>query len=231
MKVYSIYRITCNVNRKNYIGYTGQEINGYLKEHFASAERGVAKLLYDAIRKHGSDNFTTEVLCQTTIKSYAVELECHFISQFDSFCHSGKGYNLTFGGDGGDTSSSPKYQAGIARRNLKWKTHPPEHISGGWKHDAAAKKKMSDAHRGWIPKNYNDFILFSKGKKYIHNSDTNDEFQVLVERIPEYLKAGYQVGRLKVACPYCGLMSGPSNLLKHQMTKCPMKESIASSSK
>ena len=215
MQVYSIYKILCLTNDKVYIGYTGQEPNAYIREHFASAKRGVRKLLYDAIRKHGPENFTYEVICQTLAKDDAKHLERHFIAEYDSFCHNGKGYNLTFGGDGGDTSHSPVYQAGIKLRDI---SGPKNGNWGGFSEQH--KINMGKARKGKMPKNYNDFILFAKGKKYIHNPSTNDEQQVDASHLAQWLDRGYVVGRLKIPCEYCGMLSGPSNMAKHQKTKC-----------
>jgi hypothetical protein len=51
-------------------------------------------------------------------------MENYFINEYNSYVghKNSNGYNMTLGGDGGDTSSSPKYKSGIIRRgNSDWR--------------------------------------------------------------------------------------------------------------
>jgi group I intron endonuclease len=208
--MYSIYKILNVKNGKVYVGYTGAEVHGYIREHFANARNGYAKLLYSAIRKHGEQNFSYEVLYQTIHKDHATDMEKYFISQFNSFCKTGLGYNVTFGGDGGDTSHSPIYKAGMKARDL---TGPKNGNWGGF--SAEHKLNISKAKKGKIPGNYNDFILFAKGKIAIHNPATAIEIKIEPKLLSHYQTLGYLKGRLRVPCPHCGMLSDKSNMVKH----------------
>ena len=92
-----IYKITNTVNNKHYIGKT-EKSDPYKrwKEHlYASKQpRNKNRLLYRAINKYGSKNFTFEVLFYAFDASV---MEVYFIEHYNS-CR--EGYNATFGGDG-----------------------------------------------------------------------------------------------------------------------------------
>lgn len=89
-----IYKITNKVNNKIYIGQTVLSLNKRRNQHLVCEKETP---LYNAIRKHGKDNFTFEVICTALNKSYLNELEAFFIKFYD--CMTPEGYNLTSGGD------------------------------------------------------------------------------------------------------------------------------------
>jgi len=101
--MFTIYKILNLVNNKVYIGYTGKDINWYMKRRFTQAEHGhwKSRMLYNAIRKYGSNNFTYKILEMVTSIKEAKEKEVHFIKEYNSYYQNNKGYNMTFGGDGG----------------------------------------------------------------------------------------------------------------------------------
>lgn len=211
MKVFSVYKITNLVNGKIYIGYTGREVDSYIENHFRQAIRGQDpnKLLYKAIRKYGEDAFSREVLCQTLDKTNAQELERHFIREFNSHSFYGHGYNMTHGGDGGDTSSSPNFLIGIANRDL---SGPKNGNWGGFSDDH--RKAISDAKRGKRPGNWDQFIMHARGKVYIHHPFDNVEKRVDETEVGSYLASGFVKGRLKIQCS-CGTHADRSNLARH----------------
>lgn len=95
MKKWCIYKITNLINGKVYIGkHKYSNINdGYF---------GSGKILKYAIEKYGKDNFIKEICkdnigCETAVDFY----ETLFIKKEN--CIIPNGYNLTLGGEGGDT--------------------------------------------------------------------------------------------------------------------------------
>lgn len=101
-----IYKITNNLNGKIYVGQTTLK-GGALERfrgHIATCKRGVYNNhLYSAMRKDGFENFSLEVL-ETNIptKEMLNEREKFWISELNS--NDPKvGYNLTIGGEGGNT--------------------------------------------------------------------------------------------------------------------------------
>jgi group I intron endonuclease len=109
-----IYLITNTVNGKRYIGKTSRTIEVRWYHHCKNAEYGLDNYLYKAIRKYGKDNFTIEYLCDGLDEEEVVMIEAYSPE-----------YNMTKGGDGGDTSNSPRYQEGmIRRRSYKGENNP-----------------------------------------------------------------------------------------------------------
>ena len=95
-----IYKITNKTNNKCYIGQTIKIAEERWKEHqshaFGTHPNDINKTLYRAIRKHGIENFTFEVL-QDNIETFEQldKAEIYWIDFYNSFI---KGYNETFGG-------------------------------------------------------------------------------------------------------------------------------------
>tara|TARA_R110002012_G_C11235928_1_gene564704 strand:- start:1 stop:507 length:507 start_codon:yes stop_codon:yes gene_type:complete len=90
-----LYRITNTLNGEFYIGKT----HNYEKrwwQHCWNAKNGIETHLYRAMRKYGEENFVfAEVDTELTEEQLIDKEKPH--------------YNMTAGGDGGDTSSSPKF--------------------------------------------------------------------------------------------------------------------------
>lgn len=101
-----IYCITNNINSKRYIGKTKFSAEKRFQKHVYSANSGSDTYFHKAIRKYGKENFTILVLEES-------EAEEYWIAKLRPE------YNMTKGGDGGDTSSSPKYKAAIAEYHSK----------------------------------------------------------------------------------------------------------------
>lgn len=95
-----IYKITNKVNGKFYIGKTTLTIEARFKKHFYNHRTGNT-YLYKAMRKYGFENFAIEEL-QSNICDLN-ESEIRYIATLSPH------YNMTLGGDGGDTSQSPNH--------------------------------------------------------------------------------------------------------------------------
>jgi group I intron endonuclease len=101
---------------------------------------------YNSIKKYGVESFILETLeeCGEGVLS---EREIYYINHFDTFKN---GYNMTLGGDGGDTSHSLNYKNGMATRCVKGKNNPmygKVSAMKGKKHTEDAKKKQSAARQ------------------------------------------------------------------------------------
>ena len=97
-KVYTVYRITNQVNSKIYIGYTKFTAEERWKEHVGN--RNVKNYhLSCAIRKYGADSFDVETLWQSRSSEAAKETEKLLIAEYKSHLRD-VGYNLTMGGEG-----------------------------------------------------------------------------------------------------------------------------------
>lgn len=101
-----IYKITNLINGKFYVGKTTKTADERFKRHFYNHKTGNT-YLYKSMRKYGFNNFIIEILEETNILN---EREIYWISKLSPE------YNMTKGGDGGDTSKSPNFIKGIKKR-------------------------------------------------------------------------------------------------------------------
>ena len=108
-----IYMITNIMTGDRYIGKTSRTIEARWYQHQKNAEYGHDTYLYRAMRKYGVENFTVEHLSDGLDDE-----EMLLIEQLRPE------YNMTRGGDGGDTSTSPNYKAGMLRRDMSGTNNP-----------------------------------------------------------------------------------------------------------
>jgi len=102
-----IYKATCKLNNKCYIGETIRSLKRRKTEHLSAARNKKHKdrnsYFYNAIRKYGEENFNWEIIkiCRNIDKdslyNELFELEISYIKEFDSFEN---GYNSNLGGIG-----------------------------------------------------------------------------------------------------------------------------------
>lgn len=121
MNIYSIYKATNIINGKSYIGFDACWPTRQ-KDHQRIYNKKNNKF-YAALRKHGWDNFEWTVLYQSLDKEHTHKvMEEYFIREYNTHCDTGHGYNMSFGGDGGNRSIETKRKMGY---NAKHRT--PEH--------------------------------------------------------------------------------------------------------
>ena len=139
-----IYLITNTVNGKRYIGKTTQTLEARWYQHCKNAEYGHNTYLYKAIRKYGRESFDISLLCEGLEEEEVLLIAEHQPE-----------YNMTVGGDGGDTSHSPNYQDGmIKRRSYKGSGNPnygkrgPSSPNYGKRKTEDQKQKHRDNYKG-----------------------------------------------------------------------------------
>lgn len=134
-----IYQITNVVNSKIYIGKTDKTIQERFQRHCYN-HKTQNTYLYKAMRKYGIDKFTIEILEETNNGS---EREIYWIQELKPQ------YNMTLGGDGGDTSNSPNYKLGMSKRNTSGSNNSMygRKRTDTAKYLAEAKDKMIAANR------------------------------------------------------------------------------------
>lgn len=107
---YLIYKTTNLINNKIYVGkhvqYDTSAFDGYL---------GSGLLIKRAISKHGEENFQRDLIEVTYNINILNEREIYWIEQL-SACDKNIGYNLTKGGQGGDTISNHPNKLEIYRK-------------------------------------------------------------------------------------------------------------------
>lgn len=141
--------------------------NGYLnrwKGHIAEANsptKDCSRLLNNAIRKYGSDNFKIELLaeCEAELMN---DLEIKYIKIFDSLTPNG--YNLTEGGRSGRQSNETKILKSIA-------------LKGKNKGKILPKRKRKNNSDGILPKymrRYKDYTG-KEGYRISHHPKGKDK--------------------------------------------------------
>lgn len=133
MSIYSIYKITNKINNKHYIGFTSLPEKRWKKHIFDTKNRNVNtdsnKILHNAMRKYGIENFIFEIIFQSKDKKYTLnQMERYFIEEFNSHCANGKGYNATFGGQGTFGPKSDEHRKKLSLSNQYRGKNIPEHI-------------------------------------------------------------------------------------------------------
>ena len=152
-----VYLITNKTNGDRYIGKTIKPIEERFKTHCYKASKGVETHLYRAIRKYGTENFGVELIEAVADEKSLNECETHWIDKVNPE------YNMTTGGDGGDTSKSPAYIEGMKKRSENMigennhffgKNHSEEtkekirKAKLGTKVSEETKQKISESNRG-----------------------------------------------------------------------------------
>jgi group I intron endonuclease len=104
---WKIYKITNNINGKVYVGKQSTNRKNYY---------GSGKLIKQAIKKYGIENFTKEIICEVIGDILGSETEIYWIQKLNGL----KGYNLEIHGNGGQISERQKIMNRETVKNL-WK--------------------------------------------------------------------------------------------------------------
>lgn len=116
-----IYKVTNTINKKVYIGKTTKLLKERKKTHYKISRTSIKTKLYCALRKYEENVFVWEEIARCNNEDDLNDLEIFFIKKFDSFKN---GYNMTYGGDGGDTismkSAEDKKKQGAKIGNVPW---------------------------------------------------------------------------------------------------------------
>jgi group I intron endonuclease len=133
-----IYQITNEVNGKFYIGKTTKTPEERFQKHlYESRYNRNGSYLYKSIRKYGEEHFTITILESQVDETNLDERERYWIRTLNPQ------YNLTKGGEGGDTSKSPKWIEGMKNRKKP---------SNGYRTFGMLGKKQSQKWRDSIKK-------------------------------------------------------------------------------
>lgn len=93
-----VYKLTCGVSGKAYVGITARALDTRWLEHCQRARQGQRNSrLYDAMRKYGLDAFSREVIATADTEDEARSLERAFILELRTY---ESGYNANEGGCG-----------------------------------------------------------------------------------------------------------------------------------
>ena len=110
-------------NGKNYIGKSVNFDSRKLSHFYFSKYKSKNTKMKYAILKYGFDSISWEILEETDNLEKLNELEKQYIKKFDSIKN---GYNISSGGDGGDTISNNPNKNDIIKRQLSTKGFDPK---------------------------------------------------------------------------------------------------------
>lgn len=148
-------------NGKKYIGITCKKPE-YRWNHGKGYKPN--KHFYNAILKHGWDNFQHIIVCENLSKEDACLLEQELIKKHESN-NPLKGFNHSIGGESGALGFKQSQESIEKRKShrdystswAKGKHFSEEHrrkigdSHKGMRHSEASKTKMSESHKGFIP--------------------------------------------------------------------------------
>lgn len=114
-----IYKVTNKVNNKVYIGQTSKSLDERKQAHYKQSRLSSNTNFHRALAKYSIFDFIWEEIASTDNKETLNDLERKFIEEYDSFK---SGYNMTLGGDGGDTISMKldTSNQGAKKGNIPW---------------------------------------------------------------------------------------------------------------
>jgi group I intron endonuclease len=152
-----IYHIENILNGKIYVGQTTKSFEDKKKHYLKVSKKGgnTRRPIVRAFRKYGFDNFKFSILKICSDKKDLCDSEKFYISKLNS-THP-NGYNVTPGGEFGDTISNNPNREDIIKRihiNSKGRKQSEETIRKrilsrkGYRHSEETKIKLSKAHIG-----------------------------------------------------------------------------------
>ena len=133
MKKFIVYKITCKINNKMYIGQTTETLKQRFSRHMGYQKDEHNTKFYRAVRKYGAENFHIEELDIAKNQTELDEKELYWINKLDTV---NNGYNskAVKGKCGGDTLSNHPNKDLISKKisNSKIGDKKPMRINGGW---------------------------------------------------------------------------------------------------
>jgi group I intron endonuclease len=151
-----IYLIENIITKKKYIGQTVQlDINKRWKQHKDLKGNTVGKILLNAYKKYGLDNFIFKILC-ICFDSDTNKYEVEYIKKYNTIYPNG--YNLL---EGGNNKKHNQYTIDILKNKLSGKNHP----NYGKKFSEERRRKLSNSKKGILNPNYGKPISDNQKEK------------------------------------------------------------------
>jgi hypothetical protein len=207
-----IYAITCSVNDKVYIGQTIKMPSVRFQEHILNARRGMKYALYHAIRKYGAHNFHLSEVAVCHSQEELNTAEVRYIEQYDSLIDSGRGYNMTYGGEQGKLSpmAEKKRLAALLHPDTQEKIR--ERLAS-----PDVKKRASESHKGFkaSAETCAKLSAMRKGQK-AWNANPSEEVRRMFRKAQE----GHRPSELTFArAREANLINPPSRFRGHHHTE------------
>lgn len=149
-----IYLAKNKIDGKVYIGKTTKTLEERMIQHLTSNK----SYFHKSLRKYGKENFIWTILEQCYSEEELNEKEIWYIKHYDSVGK--KGYNLTYGGEGGTPSDETKKKISeTCKQNGvgKWMGDGRSGINLGKITSEETKMKISISHKGLTPWKWKKF--------------------------------------------------------------------------
>lgn len=149
-----IYKAINKVNNKAYVGFA-VDFNKRKREHLKRAECNDGEYFHKSLKKYGFDNFDWVILKEDA----SLDDEMLLIKQEQTFWTTGKGYNLTLGGEGKLGYITPQETKDKISRSHKGKIISERQLAilraNAQKiketgHTEETRKKISESHKGRV---------------------------------------------------------------------------------
>jgi len=209
MKIYTIYRVINLINNKVYIGF--DSIWPRRKAQHKSTAKyctGTNIAFYNAIKKHGWDNFIWDIIYQSTDGNYTKNfMEPYFITEYNSFVYAtnSNGYNMTTGGEGTLGHKKPQKSIDSFKEKMKGKRQSPEHIA---RRVATAKLHPNFGKKtGSRPAEFGEAI--SAKLLGVKKSESHKESMRKRPQDTSFLE-----------CPHCNKIGDYKNMKRWHMDRC-----------
>jgi group I intron endonuclease len=160
-----VYRVTNLINGKIYVGKSKNNDPKYF---------GSGPLIKNAILKYGLENFRKDILCECNTLSDLNEREVFWIEKLNT-TNRAVGYNLTKGGDGGDTFSSRSIiSQNITREKLKEKNTNLTELT--------KEKHRQNTKKLWKNSDFREKVL-SKKKEVESTTEYKEKFSKRMKEV------------------------------------------------
>ena len=140
-----IYMYVNKINKKVYIG----KAKDFVKRHEQHLK---GDLIIDrALKKYGEENFSIVFLEEDVEDNLRLnQLEKFYITEYDSYCRNGKGYNIAEGGNGGNTLEGMTDEQRQEIKDKQSKAHKQQMVNMTEDQKQQWKQRLSEASIGRV---------------------------------------------------------------------------------
>jgi group I intron endonuclease len=230
--LYLIYKHTCSITGKSYIGQT-KNLKQRSKAHRRSDSN--CTIFRNAIRKYGWNQFSTELLSVQLTADQANNLEPYFIIEHNTLTPNG--YNIATGGLNHQHSTETKKK--ISESN-KGKHRQPKTIEQKEKisqslrfrkvpFDVIEKRSKATRGRKRSPEHILKTVLANTGKKRTeeqkHRMSVAQTGRVVsIETKKKMANAHKGKSQPKTVCPHCNKTGAASPMSRWHFNNCKVKK-------
>ena len=208
-----VYLTINNINGKIYVGKDEQNNPQYL---------GSGKLLKRAFSKYGKENFSKHILENCDNKIKLSEREKHWISRLEAQ-NPDIGYNITLGGDGGNTYIDKTIdELNAIKEKIKMSCQHHNEAKRGKKRSIEIIDKITKHHWSKNPNKKNTVVEKLSNCAKLRLKEKNPFYNKTHNETSKQLIATAVRNRPKQTCEFCGRELFEYYLKKYHGTNCKL---------